>query len=83
MTHAVLIRDEMTDDDGLSIDMGALAAGVAWWEVPLPPCPDCGGQVVWWEAGYVPGTRKCLGCGSLFSVQSCDRQVSLRRERLH
>lgn len=32
-----------------------------WWEVPLPPCPDCGGDLVWWEAGYVPGTRKCLG----------------------
>ncbi len=83
MTHQVLIRDTITDDDGLSLDMGALPAGVAWWEVPLPACPDCGGEVVWWEAGYVPGTRKCLNCGSLFSVQCAERQVSLRRERLY
>ncbi len=83
MTHQVLIAGQMTDDDELSIDMGTLPTGEAWWEVPLPPCPDCGGQVVWWEAGYVPGTRKCLGCGSLFSVQCDERHVSLRRERLY
>ena len=33
----------------------------AWWDVPLPQCPDCGDDVVWYEAGYVPGTRKCVG----------------------
>ncbi len=29
--------------------------------IPLPLCPDCGGDLVWWEAGYVPGTRNCVG----------------------
>jgi hypothetical protein len=48
-------------DDGLVIDMGACAPGHAWWEIPLPPCPDCGGDLVWFEAGYVPGTRNCMG----------------------
>ena len=55
-------------DDGLRIDMGPVTG--AWWDVPLPACPDCGGVVVWSEAGYVPGTRECTGCGSLFSVQT-------------
>ena len=65
---------------------------IAWHEMPLPACPDCGGDLVWWEAGYVPGTRKCLGhevlagkydpnggCGSLFSVQCQDGRVVVRR----
>ena len=42
-------------DDGLVIDMGACAPGQAWWEIPLPPCPDCGGDLVWFEAGTCQG----------------------------
>lgn len=42
------------------IDLGELK-GKAWWEVPLPKCPICGGDLIWWEAGYVPGTRMCAG----------------------
>ena len=26
-----------------------------------PPCPDCGGAIVWAEAGGVPGSRRCVG----------------------
>ena len=26
-----------------------------------PACPDCGGKIVWAEAGGVPGTRRCIG----------------------
>ena len=48
------------DADTIQIPMGPVGEG-AWWDVPLPPCPDCGGDLVWWEAGYVPGTRRCLG----------------------
>jgi len=33
----------------------------------LPACPDCGGSLVWREEEYVPGTRACTRCGSLFS----------------
>ena len=43
-----------------AVDLGPVGDR-AWWEVPLPPCPKCGGDLVWYEAGYVPGTRKCLG----------------------
>lgn len=33
-----------------------------------PRCPDCGGDgIVWAENGRVPGARKCMACGSLFS----------------
>ena len=59
--YYVRIRGEYGDDDGLRVDMRALEPGQAWWDVALPSCPDCGGDIVWYEAGYVPGTRKCMG----------------------
>ena len=59
--YQVQIRGEMGPDDGLVVDMGPLRPGQAWWDVPLPPCPDCGGDLTWDEAGHAPGTRKCLG----------------------
>ena len=77
------IRGEYADDDGREIDMGAIPERTAWWEIPLPKCPDCGGNVEWFEAGYAPGTRKCLGCGSMFSVQTADGRALLRRERFY
>lgn len=43
-----------------AVDLGPIGDR-AWWEVPLPSCPKCGGDFVWYEAGYVPGTRKCMG----------------------
>jgi hypothetical protein len=55
------------------VDDVAVVAGpivTAWWDVPLPACPDCGGALAWAEAGYVPGTRECSGCRSLFSVDT-------------
>lgn len=30
-----------------------------WATVDFAPCPVCGGPVVWYEAGYVPGYRVC------------------------
>jgi hypothetical protein len=56
--------------DAVHVNMGLVSARTAWWDIPLPPCPDCGGELVWDEAGHVPGTRLCMGCGSLFSVQT-------------
>ena len=47
--------------DGPDVEVLAGPVTEAWWGVPLPPCPDCGGDIVWYEAGYVPGVRKCLG----------------------
>ncbi len=80
--YQVKIRGEYTADDGLKIDMPKTAPYQAWYEVPLPPCPDCGGDLLWWEAGHVPGTRKCNSCGSLFSVQTDGGEVYLCREKL-
>lgn len=65
--YKVKVGDRCVADDGLRVEMGPVSG--AWWDVPLPACPDCGGEIVWYEAGYVPGTRKCLGCGSMFSIQ--------------
>lgn len=65
--------DDIEDDIEAEIIAGPITD--AWWDVPLPPCPDCGGDLVWHEAGYVPGTRICMGCGSLFSVRSQRRRA--------
>ncbi len=43
------------------VDIVAGSVKTDWWSVPLPPCPDCGGDLVWYEAGYVPGARRCMG----------------------
>lgn len=53
----------------VNLDLGSTAA-CAWWELPLPPCPDCGGVLESAEAGLVPGARRCEGCGSLFTVET-------------
>jgi hypothetical protein len=60
-TYIVRIRNERSDDDGWGTDLGPVPPATAWWEVQLPPCPDCGGDMVWYEAGHVPGTRRCMG----------------------
>lgn len=74
--HARIVRDKATLRSLIQTDLPTANAAVlhrdhddivfgpitdAWWNVPLPPCPDCGGGLVWWEAGYVPGARKCVG----------------------
>lgn len=56
------VRGETVSADEVpDVEIPAGPVTWAWWEVPLPPCPDCGGDLVWWEAGYVPGTRRCVG----------------------
>lgn len=42
---------------------GELLALLPAMDGPLPPCPDCGGEIVWAEAERVPGSRECAGCG--------------------
>ncbi len=51
----------------------------AWYDVPLPPCPDCGGDLKWAESGNVPGTRRCVGepIGGRPTNPICDRRVPL------
>jgi hypothetical protein len=66
--YEVQIGHEMRADDGCRIDLGPITG--ALWEIRLPACPDCQGRLVWAEDGYLPGTRRCTGCGSLFSVQT-------------
>lgn len=58
-----VVRGEYVDaDESLDVEIPAGPITGAWWEVSLQGlCPDCGGDLVWWEAGHVPGTRKCLG----------------------
>lgn len=58
--HYVVIRGERAGDDGYHQDLDC-GPDQAWYDAPLPTCPDCGGDLIWWEAGYVPGTRACAG----------------------
>jgi hypothetical protein len=80
--YDVIIRAKVAADDGLDLDMGAIVG--AWWDVPLPPCPDCpGGVLVHHEAGHAPGTRRCRSCCSLFEVHTVNDRACLRRARFY
>jgi hypothetical protein len=96
--HEVNVRGEMVHDDGLAIDLGPVGGTTghtAWHEMPLPQCPDCDGDLVTYEAGYAPSTRRCMGlasegayvlnggCGSFFRVDCRDGRVLLERERFY
>lgn len=73
---------EPADGGMAEVDLGP--ADTAWWEVPLPCCFDCRGDLRWCEAGYVPGTRRCRNCGALFNViNTADGRVRLQRETLY
>lgn len=60
MTYLTQIKGERREDDGLRLEI-PVDADDFWKNLQSGTCPDCGGTWVWWEAGYVPGTRKCLG----------------------
>jgi len=77
----VIVKGNAAQDDGLDVDMGPMDG--AWWEVPLPPCPDCGGKVVRYEACCGPATRRCAACGSVFNVCSRADHCHLIREQFH
>lgn len=80
--YIVRIGGEESEDDGWTGEL----PGAGWEFAQAGECPDCGGKWVWFEAGYVPGTRKCLNCGSMFSVQQARQQGgswTLRRERFY
>lgn len=54
--YKVRIKGKLTKDDGWREDRPN-----NWDDNQQGVCPDCGGDWLWYEAGYVPGTRKCLG----------------------
>jgi len=54
----------------IEIDMGDVPSDGTWWELSLPPCPDCGMPVIWFNAGSIPGVPRCVRCGSLFAVET-------------
>lgn len=76
-----------------AIFCGVIGPRRAWWDVPLPPCPHCGGAILWWEAGWVPGVRRCCGpeipdgsgwhdaaagCGRIYRVWTWHGRVFMR-----
>ena len=62
---------DQTDDVELPIpsspDDGVYYNPVNYGDEGYPACPDCGGDLVWAEAGRVPGSRECGSCGSQFA----------------
>ena len=73
MKHAILTRQQVHQNDtvpasllvdghhkdmpNIRMDAGALF-GRNVCEVRLPPCPDCGGDLLWVEASKAPGARE-------------------------
>jgi hypothetical protein len=76
--YQVIIKGELEEDDGWSVDW----PGAGWMNLQSGICPDCCGEWVWAEAGYVPGTRKCRQCGSMFSAMP-GRKPTIQRERCY
>ena len=71
--------NEERPDDGLLVPLGY----EPW---PSANCPDCAQKgrehpLVWAEAGFVPGHRVCLWCGSHFELTT-DRALYME-EHLH
>jgi hypothetical protein len=59
--HERQICGEVTDDAQWKPDLGDPPSETVWYEVSLPQCPDCGGDLVWDEANNGPGSLKCAG----------------------
>ena len=72
MIKAVLVAE----DTGEETVYGELEPEDAWWSVPLPPCPACQGEVVWAEAGQVPGTRRCVECKRFYHLITKVSEIS-------
>jgi len=66
---------EAREERDVRVSIAAIPAGTPWWEVKLPPCPDCSGLLTWHEAGLVPGARRCVACGSIFTVRTFSAEV--------
>ena len=60
-SYQVRIWGELTHDDFWELDLGQVPPETPWYEVSLPQCPDCGGDLVWDEANHGPGSLKCAG----------------------
>jgi hypothetical protein len=60
----------VSEDTGEETIFGEVGPADAWWSIPLPPCPDCGGKVEWAEWGQVPGSRRCDQCKQFFRLRT-------------
>lgn len=66
-TRTYVVRGSLLDDaPDIDVPMGSLRG--TWWDLPLPPCPDCGGTLAWSRVGSAQSARLCRRCGSLFRV---------------
>jgi hypothetical protein len=57
----IIAGQEIPAEDHVDVHLPMGPTTNPWWDLPLPRCPDCGGVIIWYEAGYVPGARKCVG----------------------
>lgn len=63
-------------------EMPSLDINDYWTSVTDVPCPVCKkGTIRWNEAGYVPGSRICDGCGRFFQAGGSIRSgITLTRD---
>lgn len=64
----VFVRGEYREPEQVSMLPYVVGPFLAGDEERLPPCWDCGGDLVWSEAGSVPYSRTCTSCGSVYRV---------------
>ena len=74
-SYQLQIWGELTDDAHWELDLGDPPPDTEWYEVPLPRCPDCGGDLVWDEANDGPG--------SLEVCRQADRLMRRPADLLH
>jgi hypothetical protein len=66
-TRTFMVQGSLVDEaPDVELSLGVLRSPL--WDVPLPPCPDCGGTLAWTRPGNAPAAQRCRVCGSLFRV---------------
>lgn len=80
----VKIKGQLAQDDGYEFQLGKVDESErrTWWDIPMPPCPDCGQVLSGDEAAHATSPIECRNCGSVFSTQTRDDKIWLRRHRL-
>ncbi len=80
MTHEILDLGDGARPHAV-YSMPVVSTHDYWASVTDVPCPLCPGTIRWHEAGFVPGSRICDGCGRFFQARgSIEGGVTLVRD---
>ena len=68
MPNALLTKPLADGSEVTAADLGPIGHQ-SLFEIDLPRCPDCGGDLLWVEASHGIGARECAKCGVLFRLK--------------